>query len=292
MEHLFDGGGGGEHSVIYGNSQLQRLWDAELEIMDVIHDFCAAHGLRYTLAFGTLIGAVRHGGFIPWDDDIDIVMPRQDYNRLIALWDTTAPTGYLLQYKENAPDFEQNFVKIRKDHTAFLQDERERDKAYHKGIFVDIAPCDRAAPGRLSRGLQYFACAVELLYSKEHISGRGGLSGFIERLLLCAPKGMRPLLRRKARACMSRWNDREDLPLFCSDTIENCRRYFPADMLGGYRLVPFQGHFYHAILSPEDFLKVRYGDYMQLPPEAERAWKHHPILIDFEHNYEELTGQQ
>lgn len=58
------------------------------------------------------------------------------------------------------------------------------------------------------------------------------------------------------------------------------------------RWVPFQGRQYFAIQNPDDFLRVRYGDYMQLPPEEERVWKHHPILIDFEHNYEELSSDE
>lgn len=271
---------------------LQHLWDAELEIMDVIHTFCVKQKLHYTLAFGTLIGAVRHGGFIPWDDDIDIVMPRWDYNQLIAKWDEYAPKGYVLQHKENSPDFEQNFVKIRKEHTTFLQDEIERKKQYHKGIFVDIAPCDRLAPSALSRKLQYGACAIELLFSKEHTSGSGGLTGMVERFLLLLPKPLRPVLRKHARMYMSHWNDQKDQPLFCSDTIQNCRRYFSATMLDNYFPIPFQGRSYFSIQEPDDFLQVRYGDYMQLPPEEERVWKHHPILIDFEHNYEELTDQQ
>lgn len=269
--------------------RLHQIWDAEIDILNVIHEVCTKYGLHYSLAFGTLIGAVRHGGFIPWDDDIDIIMPRQDYNKLISVWDKVAPSGFVLQYKDNSPDFEQNFIKIRMDHTTFIQEERECSKQYHKGIFVDIAPCDRVAPGGLSRKIQYIACAVELLYSKEHTSGTAGVVGLTEKILLCIPKILRPMLRKKARSMIARWNNRTDLPCFCSDTIQNCRRYFPADMLDGFKLTPFQGEMYFTMRKPDDFLRVRYGDYMQLPPEEERVWKHHPIIIDFTHNYEELV---
>lgn len=278
--------------MCFDDVTMHRLWEVELEILDVIHDVCVKYNLRYTLAFGTLIGAVRHNGFIPWDDDIDIVMPRKDYDKLISVWNTDVPSGYILQFKENSPDFEQNFVKIRKDHTAFLQEESERVKEYHRGIFVDIAPCDRLAPNSFSRKLQYFACAVELLYSKEHTSGTGGAVGTMEKLLLCVPKRFHHTLRKQARRLMSHWNSRTDLPCFCSDTIQNCRRYFCPSMLDAFKMVPFQGRQYFAIQNPDDFLRVRYGDYMQLPPEEERVWKHHPILIDFEHNYEELSSDE
>ena len=121
--------------------QLQRqIWATEQEILDVIHQVCTEYGLRYSLAYGTLIGAVRHKGFIPWDDDIDLMMPREDYEKLLAIWNEAAPKGYILQNTRTDPDFTQNFTKIRKDHTTFLQGESEREKHYHKGIFVDIFP--------------------------------------------------------------------------------------------------------------------------------------------------------
>ena len=78
--------------------QLQRqIWATEQEILDVIHQVCTEYGLRYSLAYGTLIGAVRHKGFIPWDDDIDLMMPREDYEKLLAIWNEAAPKGYILQ---------------------------------------------------------------------------------------------------------------------------------------------------------------------------------------------------
>lgn len=85
-------------SMTQTSDQLQQqIWATEQEILDVIHQVCTEHGLRYSLAYGTLIGAVRHKGFIPWDDDIDIMMPREDYEKLIAVWNQSAPKGYILQ---------------------------------------------------------------------------------------------------------------------------------------------------------------------------------------------------
>ena len=148
------------------NEILHQLWSIELEILDVIDQICVAHNLRYSPIYGTLLGAVRHKGFIPWDDDIDLMMPRDDYEAFLALWQQEAPKGYILQNTRNSPDFSQNFTKIRKDHTAFIQTEDERDKRYHKGIFVDIFPADRVITGTLEQKTKYAACAVNLLYSR------------------------------------------------------------------------------------------------------------------------------
>lgn len=277
--------------MIKNDATLQMIWAAELDIMDAFHGVCMSEGLKYSLAFGSLIGAVRHKGFIPWDDDIDVIMPRKDYDRLLQIWPERAPKGYIIQNKNTDPDFEQNFSKIRKDGTTFIQEEKEYGKCYHKGVFIDVAPCDRVAKGTLIRQFQYLCCAVNLLFSKEHTSGNGEAIGAFERFLLRLPTKWRPEIRERAEKAQSKWQNESSLMLMCTDTIQNCRRYFPPDLFDELHLMNFEDREYFAIARPEDFLIVRYGNYMQLPPEEERVWKHHPIMLDFEHNYEEISDK-
>ena len=99
-------------------------------------------------------------------------------------------------------------------------------------------------------------------------------------------------MRRKARKTIGKWRNREDSCWFCSDIIQNCRNYFSEDLFDELVLIPYQDRLYYAFAKPEDFLTVQYGDYMQLPPEEERVWKHHPLMIDFNHEYEELNHIQ
>lgn len=268
-----------------------RVWEVEQDILDVIHKVCLDYNLRYSLAYGTLLGAVRHEGFIPWDDDIDLMMPREDYEKLLAVWNEAAPKGYILQNTRTASDFSQNFTKIRKDNTTFLQDEAERTKRYHKGIFVDIFPGDRAAQGKLGQKLQYAACAINLLYSRGHLSGTGGVVGAAEKLLLKAPRSRYAALRENAEKWIRRWNGDSSLPYVFPSTIAWSRRYYPADLFENMGTIVFNGKRYMCVSDPDSILRLDYGDYMQLPPEEERVWKHHPVLIDFEHNYEELNRE-
>ena len=274
------------------NQVQRRIWAAEQEILDVIHQVCTEHGLRYSLAYGTLIGAVRHKGFIPWDDDIDIMMPREDYEKLLAVWNQSAPKGYILQNTRTDPDFTQNFTKIRKDHTTFLQGEEERTKQYHKGIFVDIFPGDRVPSGKIGRKIQYIACAVNLLYSRRHTSGSGGIIGVTERILLNVSKEKYITRREYAEKKIRCWNGDGSLQYVFPNTIRCSRKYYPANLFENMKTIEFNGKQYMCVADADTILRIEYGDYMQLPPEEERVWKHHPILIDFEHNYEELSGDE
>lgn len=269
---------------------LQRqLWETEQEILDVVHKVCTENGLRYSLAYGTLLGAVRHGGFLPWDDDVDVMMPREDYEKLIQIWPSAAPDGYLLETERMYDDFVNTFLKIRKDHTTFLQYEAERSSRHHKGIFVDVFPADRRAQGALSGKLQYAAFAVNLLFNRGYPSDTGGVVGAAERMLLKAvPRRFYRRLSNWAGEKSRRWNNNTSAELVFACTIRDCRRFYPPDLFDHLELIQFNGQEYYAFRDRDRFLTIRYGDYMELPPEEERIWKHQPLLVDFEHNYEEL----
>lgn len=269
------------------NNILHAIWAIELESLDEIDRICKKYNLRYTLAYGTLLGAVRHGGFIPWDDDLDIMMPRDDYNKLLEIWNKEAGPEYLIQEYHRDVDYTNNFAKVRRNHTTFLQD-CEIDKNYHKGIFVDIFPGDYVASGKIKRVMQFVACAVNLLYSRGFTSGDGGIIGLIERILLLLPEKYYSKMRTISERAMCKSNRKGGEYIFFPCSIKGCKEYYPKDMFDNLQTIEFSGKKYSAVRDYDRILRVVYNDYMQLPPEKERVWRHHPIIIDFEHNYEEL----
>ena len=123
-------------NLIFDTDIQHKVWDVEQEILDVVVDVCDKNNLKYSLAYGTLIGAVRHKGFIPWDDDIDIMMPREDYEKLRKIWNGVAPKGYILQDHYTDLDYPNNFIKIRKDNTTFIQNEEEKSKNFIKEFLL------------------------------------------------------------------------------------------------------------------------------------------------------------
>lgn len=275
------------------NVKLEDIWTVELEILDEIDRVCVENGLRYSLAYGTLLGAVRHGGFIPWDDDIDIMMPREDYDRLRAIWSEKANSGFILEDETMHDDYMNNFAKVRKDHTTFLQFESERTCSYHTGFFIDIFSGDRVAPKGMRRKIQYSEFALSLLYNRGYTSGARGFRGVAERVLLSLiPKSKYTKISNAIGRRSRRWNSNQAAQIVFPNDSTSITRYYPADLFENLIRIPFQGKEYYAFKEYDAILRLRYGDYMQLPPVEEQVWSHHPIIVSFEKNYDELDWSE
>lgn len=270
---------------------LPQVKKTELEILCVIDKFCKEHNLKYSLAYGTMIGAVRHQGFIPWDDDIDLWMPRKDYEKFVKLWLANPVDGYLIQNTDLEPSYTQNFTKIRKNNTVFVQSEEEKQKAYHKGVFVDIFPLDRVAKSSLTAKLQkIYAIFTMLFYRRYTPPTEIGAKKIISKFFLAiVPKSKYENARKYfEKRYLSLCGD-ETCPLISNSTFRDLSIYYDADMLDSYTTLTFEGKDFMSVAKWDHALTKQYGDYMQLPPEEDRTWKHHPVLIDLEHNYEDLV---
>ncbi len=132
---------GNEYNVKSYEEKYRKIQLIELEMLNEVDRICKKHGIRYYLCGGTLLGAVRHSGFIPWDDDLDIFFPRKDYIKFAEIAPKELPDTMFYQDWHNEFDYPYNFAKIRMNGTKFCQNEIQHLNM-HQGIFIDIFPLD------------------------------------------------------------------------------------------------------------------------------------------------------
>lgn len=274
-------------------TKLRELQLTQLEILKVIDGVCRRNEIPYSLYAGTLLGAVRHKGFIPWDDDLDICMSRENYYKFIEAWNREQPEGYLLQNKENSPNFTQSFTKIRKDHTTFLQRKEEQGQ-YHTGIFVDVFPLDRRPEGKLRQMMFCWDCLRYQLFTRGFVPPKGNriVKAVSAVVLAFVPMTKREATRQKLLKRITRFSEDRNLPVIAIETAGTLKMVYPADMLDRFTMLPFEDGEFMCFADWDEHLRRKFGDYMCLPPESERAWRHHPVAIDFERNAEELAAEK
>lgn len=143
-----------ERHVSRKTISLRELQLAEFALLCVFSDFCETHRLRYWLTAGTLLGAARHSGFIPWDDDVDVAMPRKDFDRLETLAAQELPEGCVWQSSKTDPNYPFFFAKIRKRDSS-LREICNAKIAMRHGLFIDIFPLDICPRGERTGRLFY-----------------------------------------------------------------------------------------------------------------------------------------
>ena len=169
-----------------------------LELLRELDRVCTAHNIPYVLFAGTALGAARHRGFIPWDDDLDVALLRPDYERRLALDDGCWGEKYFLQ-REFSPHWPLHFSKLRKNGTTCLEKYRPKDERSHRGIYIDVFPLDNAAPTAAGRLWQFAASRVVLAKS---LWERGYETDSATKKLfmtLCRPLPIGPFLRAVKR---------------------------------------------------------------------------------------------
>ena len=265
------------------NNILRKLQLVEVEILDEIVRICDKHNLNYFLVGGTLLGAVRHKGFIPWDDDIDIGMPRKDYEYFLKIAEKELNNNYKIQYWTNDKKYYLNFIKIRKLNTLF-----EEKKMQHidtsKEIFIDIFPFDNINSdnvdyykkvSRVFNVLRPIILCKSGILSKDELPSKkiyNVLHFFSNKFLL---KIQNKTIQKENK------KDTNYIISFPGSYYE--KEVVKKDIIFPLNTIAFEGKEYKCPNDIDAYLKHVYGDYMKLPPKDKRV-AHLPqrILFDVE----------
>lgn len=259
-------------------------------ILEHFIDFCNKNALRYYCCAGTALGTVRHKGFIPWDDDVDVMMPRPDYERFIKIYDNKANSTYELLTSLNNRNYYLPFAKLIDKNSTVVE---RKSIPCTLGLFIDIFPLD----GMPNDTNEVANIAESYSLYRQHlsdVSSKEGFGGLIFMLL----KGQFDRFRRalKFRFDRNRYRDEivkklmdfgknydyEDADMVSVEDISDIAHPFPKKWLEPYQIMRFEDIDVRMPQNTHNYLKNAYGDYMQLPPKEEQVSCHMDELCFFD----------
>jgi lipopolysaccharide cholinephosphotransferase len=274
--------------------QIRAMQIKSLEMFDYLRAFCDEHELLVYFCGGCCIGALRHEGFIPWDDDVDVFMPRPDYERLAELWPQYADTERY-SYVRTTEDMVTGDIMAKLcDNATTCVTVYQQDKDIPQGLTLDILPLDGYPSSTWARRWQVFWALIFSLFNAQSVPvNHGGLMAAGSRSLLGIFRSRRLRYRiwRLAERRMSA------TPFGSTDSVTELaagpgymkNRYpFAAFARATYR--KFEGRQEPLPVGYDEYLRIAFGDYMQLPPEDERKPHHDIILLDLNTPYLAYRG--
>ena len=263
---------------------LQQIHDVELEALIFFDRLCKEQNLQYALTWGTLLGSIRHKGFIPWDDDVDVWMPRADYNRFIEYCYNNESTiyPYKLCGRDNTKNYKYSIYRVSDQRYKYVSNIVESDNP-DIGVFIDVYPVDKFSNNIIER--KYVETKITLIniFYSIYIDGQS-YSGY----------GIKSTIKRTVHAILNRvygkdYDQRvnhriyETIKRHQRDTSsyigapgwENKYLFFSRDVIdSGITMGEFEGYFFCIPKEWHNVLETTYGDYMVLPPEKDRVPNH------------------
>lgn len=252
---------------------------AQIEMLDALAAYCDAHGLTYYLSGGTLLGAVRHKGYIPWDDDIDVNMPRPDCDRLIEL-----TGGHLNDHIEIAAPFGPiqhgtSFPRLCDTRYILHSASPDGKSSYYTNLFIDIFPIE-GLPTEWDKVKRHYTIAKSLVVLRKLAYFRGipispqvNLATILRHIAhpFCKLTGYKIWNRLLLKHAMKYKYDECPYVGVVTSCMHTLEEYIEREGYGTPRKVEFEGKLYNAPANTEKYLTNLYGDYMQLPPEDKRV---------------------
>ena len=274
--------------------QLCAMQMKSLEMFHYLKAFCEEHGLLVYFCGGCCIGALRHKGFIPWDDDVDVMMPREDYEKLAELWPKYADTSRYSYVRSDESLVTGDLMAKICDNNTTCVTVYQQDMDIPQGLTLDIIPLDGCPSGRSKRRMQKIWALIFSLFCAQSVpANHGGLMAFGAKMLLSLFEGKRTRYKiwRYAERKMSRYSISE-----CDLITELCsgpgymQNEYPADIFAASVLREFEGGMEPIPQGYDRYLRIAFGNYMQMPP-AEKQKPHHLVaFLDLDTSYKHYKG--
>ena len=249
----------------------------QIDILKDVHNFCVSNNIRYTLIFGTLLGAIRHKGYIPWDDDIDIAMPRPDYERFVSSYKSSTGYYYIYDYRKDS-DYYNPYAKIADTRTIL----EENVSMKNIGINIDVFPFDymfntqKECFDFIDR-LNLYKKIFRIKFVKP-----GKKNSFVKRILIrmakfaCFPISIKKIVKKEYALVNTLRNENAKyVGLVVDPEIDAAyKSVFSRSMFEAFVKVSFENQYFYALDGYDEWLRAMYGDYMTPPPISNRTSPH------------------
>lgn len=247
------------------HEQLKALHSALLDIMREIDRVCRENNIDYFLDSGSTLGAIRHKGFIPWDDDIDVGMTRDNYDRFLSIAPQKLGNDFFLQTIDTDPHYNKLHAKVRKNNTVFMENGNE-NKNMHQGVFIDVFPFDRI-PVSLSKiyiwlNEAYYRMFFRLTFTEYRITS---FKDFLCKIII----GHNP--QKRYNTLCSSFVSKKAKGMISYCYFLNEHYVFKKELFENTMDVEFEGYNFKIMKDYDEYLRIMYGDYMQLPPIEKRV---------------------
>lgn len=254
------------------------------KILLSIDSVCKKHNLRYYLWAGTMLGAVRHGGFIPWDDDLDIAMPRKDYDLLMEHAKDWLPEPFeVVSYETDPEHYPLPFAKVQDGSTTLIE---RMHLSYLGGIYLDVFPLDGMPKSSLKQRVHFFRYQwyKKMLYYVHRDPYRHGRGPSSWVFLLCRKIYTMQEIQEKIRNLQREYD--YDACSLIVDHDDGLKGIMPKKLLGVPTPVIFEGEKVMGVEHPHEYLSQKYGDYMVIP-DGNHQRQHNFHLLDLGKGYRE-----
>ena len=270
---------------------VREVQNKILDIMKYIDTLCRVHGIIYYIMGGTALGAVRHGGFIPWDDDLDIFMTPDQYLKFKSVFEQQNSKKFILQEWRTDPKHLE-YAKIRMNGTTFIEEHFKDRKEMHHGIYVDIMVLHKVPENKFIQKLVYYESKFVTLYG---LSQRNWVPKSKSQALVLKSLKIMPckLMARIAYSHIYRYDNRKKNYKYCYWITPAKFRsgLFDAEFFEKPVDIPFEDTVLMGSEKIKEYLAYRYGEYMKLPSKEQRKASVHAMIFDTQKDYTEYMGK-
>lgn len=274
------------------SAEMKKVWAIEMDLLREFISLCEQHHLQYWVDGGTLLGTIRHKGFIPWDDDLDVWMPREDYDKLLQIRPEEIPTPYFLQTPLNDEDYYCPFARLRNSNTTGIL--ISKNNRCNNGIYIDIVPGDGLSKIRIIQKLRAVRIQANNIAATAYVFNVNPniLTRSIHKILHW------PIFRYDPRRVFQKinrissripWREAEQVgdvafSFYPYDRLYHSKKYFETTIQK-----PFEHMMVNVPGGYDGLLSDLYGDYMTFPPAESQGTQHH-FTFDPDHAYNQAIG--